>query len=194
MVSLTQLDKEQIVFVDKYGRSTGQVGPKISSHTSNTKLHLAFSCYAFNSKGELLITKRAKVKRIWPNVWTNSVCGHPFPGESFEDAITRRLEYELGLPPVTELTQLVAEYTYTAPPYNGIIENEFCPIFAGVLSQEPRPNPDEVSDYKWVTLRELLQDVHQDAQDPGVYSYWMKDQLRLLMGNERFLDFTHSSK
>ncbi len=180
MKTIAQLDQEQIVFVDVHGRPTGQVGPKISSHTSTTQLHLGFSCYVFNSQGELLITKRAAGKRIWPNVWTNTVCGHPAPGELFEDAITRRLDYELGLPPVDGLVNVVGEYIYTTPPYNDIIEHEFCPIYAGVLSNEPKPNPDEVDDYKWVSWQWLTDEVAKDSQDPGVYSFWMKDQLKLL--------------
>ena len=38
---------EQIVFVDESGQPTGESGPKLASHTANTKLHLAFSCYIF---------------------------------------------------------------------------------------------------------------------------------------------------
>lgn len=189
MVPVTQLDKEQIVFVDKHGKPTGEVGPKISSHTSSTKLHLAFSCYVFNDEGKLLLTKRAASKRVWPGVWTNSVCGHPTPGESFEDAIVRRLDYELGLPVVDSLTKVVGEYIYKTPPYNGIIEHEFCPIFAGYINGDPQPNPDEVNDYTWIEVPNLLSDISRDTIDPGAYSYWMKDQLKLLVSNDKFMEF-----
>ena len=193
MTSLKQLNKELVVFVDESGKPTGETGPKIDSHNADTKLHRAFSCYVFNTKGELLITKRAAGKKIWPNVWTNSVCGHPGPGESFEDAIARRLEYELGLPPVDGLTNAVSEYIYKTPPYNGIIEHEYCPIFVGMLDSLPNPNPDEVGDYKWVSWQWLLNEVAKDTQDPGVYSYWMKDQLKLLRNHPVIKTLTYSS-
>src|SRR5581483_7642642 len=77
------MQEERIVFVDETGQPTGETGPKLASHTADTKLHLAFSCYVFNLENKLfLFTQRAHVKKVWPDVWTNSVCGHPMPGET----------------------------------------------------------------------------------------------------------------
>jgi isopentenyl-diphosphate delta-isomerase len=112
--------QEQIVFVTEDGVPTGEVGPKLESHTATTRLHLAFSCYVFNEKGEFLVTQRAHTKKVWPDVWTNSVCGHPAPGEDMIAAIQRRLQYELGME-ATDFTVALPTYRYTTPPYNGII-------------------------------------------------------------------------
>lgn len=68
-------------------------------------LHRAFSVFLFNSKGELLVQKRASGKLLFPNKWTNSVCSHPFANDlSFTDPLTdvkvhavKRIEYELGI-------------------------------------------------------------------------------------------------
>src|SRR6266545_4096183 len=87
---------EMIVLVDTLGREIG-TAPKLESHHAKTPLHRAFSCYILDRHGQLLVTQRAHVKKVWPGVWTNSVCGHPAPGESFEDAIARRTQYELGM-------------------------------------------------------------------------------------------------
>ncbi len=172
-------DDEKIIFVDQNGKPTGKVGPKLASHHADTGLHLAFSCYVFNSQGKLLLTQRAHGKRVWPGVWTNSVCGHPLPGESLEGAICRRLDYELGMPPVSGLAQLVGNYIYKTPPYRGIVEYEFCPIYMGVSDSEPTMNPQEVADYKWIGLDWLIAEAAKP--DPShVYSYWMKQQLELI--------------
>jgi isopentenyl-diphosphate delta-isomerase len=89
-------DEELIVLVDERGRARG-TAEKWSSHHEDTPLHLAFSCYVFDDSGAFMATRRALTKKVWPGVWTNTVCGHPAPGESFADAIQRRLDYELGM-------------------------------------------------------------------------------------------------
>jgi isopentenyl-diphosphate delta-isomerase len=76
---------------------TGETSEKLASHGPDTKQHLDYSCYIFNDDGKVLVTKRADSKKVWPSVWTNSVCGHPAPGESFEGAIQRHSQYENGL-------------------------------------------------------------------------------------------------
>ncbi|MEO5691371.1 MAG: isopentenyl-diphosphate Delta-isomerase [Candidatus Saccharimonadales bacterium] len=168
---------EYIVFVDEQGNPTGETGEKLASHTGITKLHLGFSCYIFNEDGKVLVTRRANSKKVWPSVWTNSVCGHPGPGESFDDAIRRRAMYELGIE-VTDVEVKLPNFRYTTPPYNGIIENEFCPVFYARASAEPNPNPEEVSAYKWLTWREFVNESTNDQHD--VWSWWCKDQVKQL--------------
>ena len=90
-------NNDLIVYVNEKGEPTGETAQKLDAHTSATRLHLAFSCYVFNTKGEFLVTQRAHSKKVWPDVWTNSVCGHPGPGEEIVDAMKRRLDYEVGL-------------------------------------------------------------------------------------------------
>ncbi len=140
---------EQIVFVDDSGKPTGRTGPKLESHHDKTERHLAFSCYVFNEKGEILLTQRALSKKVWPGVWTNSVCGHPGPGEEIVNAIKRRLHEELGMT-AKDFTVLLPNYTYTTPPYKGIIENEFCPVYAARIESPPKPNSVGVGSYCWV--------------------------------------------
>lgn len=168
---------EYIVFVGEDGKPTGETGEKLASHNGATKLHLAFSCYIFDENGRVLVTRRADSKKVWPSVWTNSVCGHPAPGESFEDAIKRRAEYELGLE-VSDIEVKLPKYRYQTPPYNGIIENEFCPVFFAKAHAQPVPNPEEVSAYEWLTWDEFIHKAEADTKD--VWSWWCKDQLKQL--------------
>src|SRR5215471_3053088 len=152
MPSASRGKPEQIVFVDENGTPSGEVGPKLESHTGNTRLHLAFSCYIFHrNDNKFLLTQRALAKKVWPGVWTNSVCGHPAPDEDLEDAVRRRAQFELGLKQLENLACVVPTYRYTTPPYNGIIENEFCPIFVAYTLEIPQPNTDEVEAYRWLT-------------------------------------------
>jgi isopentenyl-diphosphate Delta-isomerase len=169
-------ESEMIVLVDEQGRPTG-TAEKLPSHHGHTPLHLAFSCYVFNDAGELLVTQRAASKKVWPTVWTNSVCGHPAPGEAMENAIARRLDYELGMA-ADDIRCVLPDYRYTTPPYNGIIENEFCPVYIARATSVPQPNPAEVDAYRWMAWPDFIAAAEADTSDE--YSWWCKDQLRLL--------------
>lgn len=168
-------DTELIVLVDETGTPIG-TAPKLASHHDATPLHRAFSCYIFNEKGELLVTKRAPTKKVWPDIWSNSVCGHPGPGESFVVALQRRTRYELGVE-VSEVRSILRDYQYKTPPYNGIIEHEVCPVYFARTSMEPVLHPEEVAEYRWMTW----QDYKEALQTyPEAWSYWAKDQFPLL--------------
>jgi isopentenyl-diphosphate delta-isomerase type 1 len=178
-------DTDQVVLLSAAGEVIG-ARPRVSVHTRDTPLHLAFSTYVFNVAGEVLLTRRALSKRTWPGVWTNTCCGHPRPGEDITDAIRRRLVDELGLE-VGELSSLLPDFAYTATDASGIVENEICPVFSadildiGGSSVHPdggiAPNPDEVMDWKWVTWDALV----ASAQlTPFVFSPWAVQQLSQL--------------
>lgn len=192
---------EQIYYVTKNDEPTGETAEKYSAHTSQTKLHAAFSCYVFNEKGEVLVTQRAAMKKVWPNVWTNSCCGHPFPDETREDALHRRMEYELGMK-VNNVELILPEYTYKTPPYNGIVEHEYCPVFVAIAETEPIPNPSEVSAYKWVGWDWFKAQTEHDSDDytnpdsPGspTWSWWSKDQIEKLLSSDRFNEFLNRLK
>lgn len=188
---------ELIIFTTESGISTGETGPKLESHHASTRVHLAFSIFLFNTAGQFLVTQRAHDKKVWPDVWTGSCCGHPMPGETLEEAITRRLDYELGTT-AKDVVNIVPAYRYTTPPYRGIIENEFCPIFVGRVATDIYPNPAEVADCRWVIWNEFLAAAADDSNDyshpdePGApsWSYWTKDQLRLITTNPALISYT----
>src|SRR5258708_22523889 len=117
---------EYVVLVNDNNEQIG-VMPKLKAHNANTPLHRAFSVYIFNKRGKFLLTQRALKKKVFPGLWTNSCCGHPGPDETTEDAIKRRLQYELGLKP-EKLTVVLPNYRYRAE-MNGIVENEICPVY-----------------------------------------------------------------
>lgn len=168
---------ELIVFVDKNGKPNGETGEKLISHHADTQLHLAFSCYVFNDKGEFLVTQRANSKKVWPGVWTNSCCGHPAPGEKMLTAIARRLDYELGMT-ADDFQVVLPKYIYKTPPFKGIIEHEFCPVYVARATSMPNPNHDEVEAYKWMSWPDYVAAAEADQAD--VYSWWGKDQLKLI--------------
>ena len=160
--------QEHVILVNDQGMVIG-TQEKYAAHTSHTPLHLAFSSWLFNAKGECLITRRALSKKAWPGVWTNSVCGHPQSDEEIEQAIVRRCRFEVGAE-ITDITPVAAEFRYCETDPSGIVENEICPVFAARITKGLTINSDEVMAYEWVDLDALFQAL--DAT-PWAFSPWM---------------------
>ncbi|NKX51475.1 isopentenyl-diphosphate Delta-isomerase, partial [Arthrobacter deserti] len=165
----------QVVLLDSAFQPVG-VADKATVHTGETPLHLAFSCHISDDRGRVLVTRRALSKRTWPGVWTNSVCGHPAPGEQLEHAVRRRVGYELGLE-LGDLQLALPDFRYRAVDASGIVENEFCPVFTALAAGTPDPRPDEVLEYRWVDPPALRTAV---AAAPWAFSPWLVLQLPLL--------------
>lgn len=182
------MKQELIVLLDEHGKPIG-TAEKLSAHHADTPLHLAFSCYVFNERGEFLLTQRALSKKVWPGVWTNSVCGHPAPGEDTVHAIHRRLQDELGMQ-ATDFRVVLPDYRYKTPPYNGIVEHEVCPVYVARATSLPQPNPAEVESYEWLPWAEYVRRVQADSGD--TFSWWCKDQLKQLQHNKVLQSYAHT--
>lgn len=170
---------EMVVLVDEEGQEVG-LAPKATVHTSATPLHRAFSCYVFDADDRLLITRRATDKRTFPGLWTNSVCGHPGPGETDLDAVSRRGAAELQLQ-VHDVAPVLPRFRYRAE-HQGVVENEICPVYLAraVDPAAIAPDPTEVADLRWVTWDELLDAVRSR---PDAFSPWSRTQTRLLLAD-----------
>lgn len=170
------MTSEQVVLVDEGGTPIG-TADKVAVHSAETPLHLAFSCHVYSPAGEVLVTRRALGKLTWPGVWTNSFCGHPSPGESMEEAIARRAEFELGIT-VSDLEVVLPDFRYRAVDASGIVENEVCPVYRAITLDAVAPNPDEVAEFAWVDPAAL-----HDAAVAAPYAFspwlgWQLEQLR----------------
>ncbi len=130
---------DQVVLVTPQGEARGTL-LKSEAHGTDTPLHLGFSCHAIDGRGRVLVTRRALSKRTWPGVWTNSFCGHPGPGEAWEDAVRRHGMSELGLA-IHEVVSALPDFRYRATDASGVVENEICPVFTASAEDLPEPNP-----------------------------------------------------
>ncbi|WP_165063200.1 isopentenyl-diphosphate Delta-isomerase [Marisediminicola senii] len=171
MTAVTEL----VVLLDDHGNAIG-TADKAAVHTTDTALHQAFSCHLHDASGRVLVTRRALAKRTWPGVWTNSFCGHPAPGEDIEHALARRAMQELGVT-VQSVSVVLDDFRYRAVDASGIVENEICPVYTAVTTDEIRPNPDEVSEWAWLTPEDLRSAVESA---PFAFSPWLGWQLERL--------------
>lgn len=146
---------------------------KVACHVGRGFLHRAFSVFILNSKGELLIQKRADGKMLWPGFWSNSCCSHPRRGEEIENAVARRLVEECG---IACSVRYVYKFCYSAR-FDDDSENEVCSVFVGRCDDEIVVDYDEISDFKWISISDLLGDI---GVHPNDYTPWFKMEIQEL--------------
>jgi isopentenyl-diphosphate delta-isomerase len=139
--------------VDDEGRTIG-AAEKLSAHQDPGRLHRAFSTFLFDPDGRLLLQQRALSKYHSPGVWSNTCCGHPYPGEPPFLAAARRIVEELGAAPA--LLREAGTVRYDLPDEaSGLVEREWNHLFVGRVTAPLRPDPAEVGDTAFVTPGEL---------------------------------------
>lgn len=158
--------EEQVILVNENDEAIG-IGEKSRTHVEGS-LHRAFSLFIFNAEGDLLLQKRAPTKYHSGNLWSNTCCGHPRPGEGLEVAAHRRLREEMGFDcALTESFSLI----YQAELGNGSIEHEYDHVLVGRFDGEPRLNSDEAIDWRWTDIETLKSDLQKN---PTSYTYWLR--------------------
>ena len=168
--------RDSVVLVDEYGHELFNQDGSISTMEKmevhhRGLLHRAVSIFVFNGRNELLLQKRAVNKYHSSGKWSNTCCTHPLPREAPLISAQRRLGEEMGL--VVTLTETFA-FLYQADVGNGLTENEFDHVFFGTSNQNPNPNPAEVSDWNWVNIEVLEQEI---IKNPKEYSPWLRQCL-----------------
>ncbi|MDD4989196.1 MAG: isopentenyl-diphosphate Delta-isomerase [Candidatus Pacebacteria bacterium] len=157
---------KHIILVNEKDEQVGEE-EKLKAHLEG-KLHRCLSIFIFNSKGEMLLQRRAKEKYHSGGLWTNACCGHQDPGEENESAAHRCLNLEMGFDcPLKE----IFTFTYRAELDHGITENEFDHVFMGMYDGKISPNPEEAEDFRWMSRKALREDV---KKNPEKYTYWFK--------------------
>lgn len=180
-----------VVLLDGELRPAGTANRE-TVHSTETPLHLAYSCWLFDGDGNFLLTRRALGKRSWPGVWTNSFCGHPRPDEDLVDAVVRGARHELGAR-VASVSPLLPDFAYRAVDAAGIVENEFCPVFVARLEGDIDPHPDEVAEHHWVSLEHLRTSLEVA---PWALSPWLREQAAHIddIGWECLASYAHAQR
>ena len=78
--------------------------------------------------------------------------------------------------------EILPNFFYKAE-MNGIVENEICPVFVTFTNQNPKINPDEVENIRWIKWQDFLNKI---KQKPGTYSIWCEQESKLLSTNREF--------
>ena len=191
--SQAEMMSERCILVDSEGNSIGSE-TKFRCHFEEGLLHRAFSVLIFDTQGRLLVQKRSDDKITFPSVWANTCCSHPLdiPGENDDvvdgviNAAKRKLQQELGISK-SEISEInfrhLGSFHYECRWDSEWIEREIDHVLVAISDVEVDPNPNEISDTKWLSGDEI-------AEMMTGRGFW-KDQLvapwfRLLWGE--FLD------
>ena len=155
----------KVILVDAKDNKIG-VEEKLKVHIEG-QLHRAFSIFVFNSKKEMLLQKRAKIKYHSPGLWSNTCCSHPRPNKNILDEAKRKLKEEMGVS--CDLKEIFS-FVYKAN-FGDLTEYEYDHVFLGKFDEDPRLNKKEAEDWKWINFKELKKDV---KENPEKYTYWFK--------------------
>ena len=158
--------EENVILVNQNDEQIGLM-PKLEAH-EKALLHRAFSVFILNSKNEIMLQQRAHHKYHSPLLWTNTCCSHQREGETNTEAGSRRLFEEMGFK--AELKELF-HFIYKAPFDNGLTEHELDHVMIGYYNEEPNINPDEVEDWKWMSIEDVKADIEKQ---PEIYTVWFK--------------------
>lgn len=179
----------QVVLVNEQDEIIGKA-EKLKAHQEGL-LHRAFSVFVcrLNQDGklELLLQQRQVSKYHSGGLWTNTCCSHPAPGEDMVKGAQRRLLQEMGLAiPLTFL----GKFHYQTAFENGLSEHEWDYVFIGEWEGESISyDPEEVQDYRWVSLEKTLQDL---MVNPQMYTFWFKGALDFLVKKQGIIMFNLS--
>jgi len=175
------MTNETLVMVDNEDNVLGRE-PRQICHEGYGKAHRAISTLIFNHKGEVLLQQRSKQKQLWPGYWDVSCATHVHPEETYESAGERRLPQELGF--ARELEYL-AKFQYQINYTPNSSENEMCALLLGKYDGAIKSNGNEIKDYKWIRLDDLVYDI---SANPEKFTPWLKLSLEELQKNRAKAD------
>jgi len=158
---------DKVILVDNFDNEVGEM-EKLEAHKKGV-LHRAFSIFILSSNNELLLQQRASSKYHSPNLWTNSCCSHPAPGEELLESAHKRLLHEMGMQ--TEL-KVVDSFIYHCKFNNGLTEYEFDYVIVGYSDAIPAFNSSEVKDFRWISFDNLKLEMESN---PDNFTFWFKD-------------------
>ncbi len=149
---------EYIDIVDQNGKPTGKRALKSEVH-KNGWYHNTIHLWLYTSGGEILLQQRSHKKKIFPLLWDVSVAGHIDAGETFENALIRETEEEIGLQVKSNQLKKIGVQLHKSEYNNGEIKDyEYHHVYISELKipfENLVPQKDEVEALKLVTFQEF---------------------------------------
>lgn len=158
--------QEILILVDDDDNQIG-TDTRENCHAGRGKRHRAYTALVFHD-GMLLLQRRSAKKLLWPGAWDVSFTSHVYPGETYQQAASRRASEELDAK-VERLTD-VHSFVYFAP-QGANAENEFCRVLVGDFDGRIAPNKEEIAAVRWAKVADVAADL---KARPDSYTPWFK--------------------
>ena len=157
---------QQLILMSEAGKPIG-FASREECHRGAGRLHWGYILLLHYPDGKFLLTRRADTKKCGAGLWDASVVSHVLSGETLFEAIERRAREEVSIS-ISKFTNLGA-FVYTAS-YGEYSENEYCSVVVGSTDQVPDPNPEEISEIRFLNFVQL-----QDAIKayPKTFAPWL---------------------
>ena len=167
----------EVILVDQDDNPTGKM-EKLEVHQKGL-MHRAVTVYVFNARGELLLQRRAENKYHCGGLWSNTCCGHPFPGETTQHAAERRLREEMG---ISLALNPAFEISYKLALDNGLTEHEYGHIFFGMTDALPELNPQEADAWRYSSLAKVQLEIAANAER---FTPWFLYTIQKVLDSQR---------
>jgi len=147
-----------ITYVDKDDEVIG--GGSIQDAYDKGIIHRVSRVFIYNSKGELLLQRRAAHLKSNPGKWGESAAGHVDEGEAYLRTAQRETEEELGITGLI-LKEIKKIYTEEDGPFK---RKRFGMLFTATYDGAIDPNPEEVSEVRWISASDLRAEIKEHPE------------------------------
>lgn len=151
--------------LNEKGEFTGEKETREKCHEKGI-WHRAVYGFVFNKNGDVLLQKRSKLKRMWPDMWDVTAGGHVLAGEFGSQALIREIKEELDIDVKdNEIKYLIGSVSSNVK--GDIINNHFneCYIVTKDIDiSKIKLQEEEVSDIKWFSKEEILNRINNNFE------------------------------
>ncbi len=160
---------EYIDIIDnKTGNKTGEQKSHLEVHTKGL-WHRTVHVWCVNSKGEILLQRRAINKKNFPDMWDISVAGHISANEDAIEAALRETKEEIGLDILKSDSKFIRTVTQQFILNNGTyLDNEFQDIYIikiDVDIDKLNLQKEELKALRWIKTTEFKKWVEKKRPD-----------------------------